>query len=252
MNSNETPRPSSDGRVFPWTRSLPQTVGIGFLAYLVKDIVAIYFSMVFSGLTPGSAESTAAMAVSYAVTFAIAIYVFTRFTVDGGPLTAGLQTYGPARPRLSVGAVFGKAFLAYLLVIVVIVVLSRFLPAPYSPAADVGSKLSGSAFGIFAVMTVVLAPLLEETLFRGLFQNALVNSIYRDFRLSRRTAETISVIVTAAIFAAAHGTATGFVGLFVLGLGFGELYRRTGDIRTSMVLHAINNGIATLVLANQT
>ncbi len=90
------------------------------------------------------------------------------------------------------------------------------------------------------VFAVVIAPITEELVFRaGIFR-------YLRTRLPRWAA----LLIPAIIFAAVHADLPSFAPLLVLGLVFSLAYERTGNIRTTMVAHALFNlNTTVLVLA---
>jgi membrane protease YdiL (CAAX protease family) len=91
--------------------------------------------------------------------------------------------------------------------------------------------------------TVVLAPLVEELLFRGLLQGLL-----RD-KLQRPTA-WLAIATTSFLFAIMHysqGPAP--IPLFFFSLVLGYLYERTGRIAVPILTHALLNLTTTVVLA---
>jgi uncharacterized protein len=90
---------------------------------------------------------------------------------------------------------------------------------------------------LFATIAV-LAPALEELLFRGLLQKSL----------SHRMPIAAAIGISSAIFAAMHLDYYAFPALFAMGAVFGYLYYRTGSLRVNILLHMINNGAA-LVLS---
>jgi uncharacterized protein len=88
-------------------------------------------------------------------------------------------------------------------------------------------------------MTVaVLAPAVEELLFRGLLQKSL----------SHKMPIVVAIGISSAIFAAMHMDFYAFPALFAMGSAFGFIYYRTGSLRVNILLHMINNGAA-LVLS---
>ncbi|KAL1806332.1 hypothetical protein ACET3Z_029400 [Daucus carota] len=97
--------------------------------------------------------------------------------------------------------------------------------------------LIGSSFTSTACLvgiTGVLAPLLEETVFRGFFMVSLTKWL----------PTPLSVLVSAAVFAAAHLTPGEFPQLFVLGTALGFSYAHTRNLLTPITIHAIwNSGI---------
>ncbi|XP_022776880.1 uncharacterized protein LOC111318348 isoform X1 [Durio zibethinus] len=87
-------------------------------------------------------------------------------------------------------------------------------------------------------ITGVLAPLLEETLFRGFFMTSLTKWV----------PTPVSVIISAAVFALAHLTPGEFPQLFVLGTALGFSYAQTRNLVTPITIHAFwNSGVILLL-----
>ena len=82
--------------------------------------------------------------------------------------------------------------------------------------------------GFFAV---VLAPVVEELLFRGIFFTVL-----RDLGLQR-----LSWWGTSVVFGFIHGNVAAFLPLCVLGAFFAWLYQRTGNLASSIAAHSVFN-----------
>jgi membrane protease YdiL (CAAX protease family) len=85
------------------------------------------------------------------------------------------------------------------------------------------------------VIIVVLAPLLEELLFRGFLLH----------RWSHRWGLRTGVIMTSIAFAVVHVEP---VGHFVFGLAMCALYLSTGSLWAPIAAHALNNGLVVLVM----
>lgn len=84
--------------------------------------------------------------------------------------------------------------------------------------------------GFFAV---VLAPIVEELLFRGIFFPML-----RDLGFQR-----LAWWGTSLVFGFIHGNVAAFLPLCVLGAFFAWLYQRTGNLASSIAAHALFNVI---------
>ena len=80
----------------------------------------------------------------------------------------------------------------------------------------------------FVVFAVVVAPIAEEALFRGILLPLLV----------RRFGAAIGLGLVALGFAALHGDAGSFPGLAVLSVALSLAYARTGTILVPMAMHA--------------
>lgn len=88
------------------------------------------------------------------------------------------------------------------------------------------------------IMVCILAPILEELIFRGLIlRGMLQNGINPWF----------SVILTAFLFGAAHMNPWQFMGAGFLGFIFGYVYWRTQSLVICVFLHFLNNFIAYVI-----
>ncbi|BAT74519.1 hypothetical protein VIGAN_01220500 [Vigna angularis var. angularis] len=83
-------------------------------------------------------------------------------------------------------------------------------------------------------ITGVLAPLLEETVFRVFFMTSLTKWV----------PTPVAVIISATVFALAHLTPGEFPQLFVLGTALGFSYAQTHNLLTPITIHAFwNSGV---------
>ena len=96
---------------------------------------------------------------------------------------------------------------------------------------------------------VILAPLAEEFVYRGLLQQGL-----KAIGLSTR----IATVITSFLFAIMHWSAltdgsrlVGITALFILAVGWGMLYERTGRIAAPVLAHAIFNATNVLIALNR-
>ena len=85
---------------------------------------------------------------------------------------------------------------------------------------------------------VVLAPLMEETVFRRLFIDRV-----------RPYGEKLAVVTSALAFGLFHGNFAQFFYAFGLGLVFGYVYVRTGRLRYSLLLHMLINFVGGVLAA---
>jgi hypothetical protein len=100
--------------------------------------------------------------------------------------------------------------------------------------------LSEYGAAAFAWVVMIAAPLFEELWFREIWLRAL--SRYLRFGFANLT--------QASIFAALHMEPERFLVLLAVGLLAGELRRRSGGLVAPIALHATNNVVAGLLLAN--
>jgi membrane protease YdiL (CAAX protease family) len=111
--------------------------------------------------------------------------------------------------------------------------LFRNFHTPLNPAitAFAGSQSLVVQIGLF-IDAAVVAPLIEETMFRGVFFRSL----------SPRMGRPAAALVSAGIFAALHPQLPlGFPGLFCLAMLFTALYAHRGTLMPSIVAHGVNN-----------
>lgn len=143
------------------------------------------------------------------------------------------------------GIFFGMA-LQIVVIIVVLLPLAALLGIDDPPQQDV-ADIAGDASSLgarLAVMfvLVVVAPLSEELLFRGVLLS----------RLRRGLSPNNAVVVSAALFAGIHliDPDAAFVvpGLFVIGLVLGYQALRSGRIGLSIMTHAGVNLLAAIAL----
>lgn len=85
----------------------------------------------------------------------------------------------------------------------------------------------------FAVTALVLAPLFEETLFRGVLLPVL----------AQRWGGLWAVLISALVFSVAHLSIGELPPLFVLGLGLGWLRLQSGRLGASVLMHSLWNGL---------
>ncbi len=105
--------------------------------------------------------------------------------------------------------------------------------------ASQARDLAGPELAAFAVLAVVVAPAIEELLFRAFLQPLLVQNL----------GDRGGVVVTALVFAAAHASLGAFAPIFALGLLLGALMLRTQRVIAPFAAHALHNGIMVLALA---
>lgn len=85
----------------------------------------------------------------------------------------------------------------------------------------------------FALTATVLAPLFEETLFRGVLLPVL----------GRHWGPRLALLASALVFALAHLSLGELVPLLLLGLGLGWLRLRSGRLAPCVLMHALWNGL---------
>lgn len=111
------------------------------------------------------------------------------------------------------------------------------------PETDVYTQLLGHAtpltFILNLILAGILAPIFEETVFRGV--------IFRG--LQTYLGKWTSAILSAAVFSALHFQAYGFIPRFVLGLALAYLCDKHKSLYPSMAMHSLNNIVALTLVA---
>jgi membrane protease YdiL (CAAX protease family) len=91
---------------------------------------------------------------------------------------------------------------------------------------------------LIAVIAIVVAPVLEELLFRGLFQTTI-----RSYLLFRNGA-WVAILVSSALFMTAHANYEHWSALFVLSMCLGYSYEKSGSLFRPIFIHSIFNAIS--------
>ena len=100
---------------------------------------------------------------------------------------------------------------------------------------DVFDRLSHNTLGVLGL--AVLAPLLEEVLFRGAIQGALMRFFDRPWP---------AIIVAALVFGIIHWNPVQTVYATLFGIVLGWIYYRTGSLMSVIVGHVLNNTFAVI------
>ena len=134
------------------------------------------------------------------------------------------------------------AFIPYVFLsgIFITVISQLFTTVNWTEKQDLGfsSTLFGPELAMAFILLVVLAPIVEETLFRGYFFG----------KIRRRTNFIVSSLVVSLIFGALHLQINVAVDVFVLSMGLCALREFTGSIWAGVLLHMVKNGLAFYVL----
>jgi len=107
------------------------------------------------------------------------------------------------------------------------------LPSHWTESFD-GTLVCGTRFamGMGLLGGVIIAPLFEEVIFRGLVFGTL----------RRKFSWRVSALISAGIFAALHGYgAMGFLMVFWSGFVWAWMYEKSGSLLPGMIGHSLNN-----------
>jgi len=106
-------------------------------------------------------------------------------------------------------------------------------------ARDLYDQAHGGWLVGLVFIVVIGAPIVEELVYRGLLQGAMV----------RRFNDAVAVVAVAAFFAAIHFRWVEFPGLFVFGLILGVCALRTGRLGMGIAAHMAFNATGLLLVA---
>jgi membrane protease YdiL (CAAX protease family) len=98
---------------------------------------------------------------------------------------------------------------------------------------------------LIVVFSVVVAPLFEEMLLRGLFQTT-IRSYLAESRLGNRLRNSwavpwVSILIASGLFATMHAYAGHWPALFVLGVCMGYAYEKSGSLFRPIFIHVLFN-----------
>lgn len=205
-------------------------LAVGAVAYVALQLVLF---VVVGLLSEGTPPSPVLVAVSAASAFgAVAVALALRVR---RPAAVGL-----VRPRArTVATGVGLGVLVWLGSRVLVVVYVLVTGDTSDPQAALTLFSGPVAAALVVAIGGLVVPLGEELLFRGLGYGVL-----------RRRGRVVAVLLTAVVFALAHGLNVVFAAAFVLGVVNAVLYERTGSIWPPAAAHATFNLISfALVLA---
>ena len=155
-----------------------------------------------------------------------------------------LRGFPSAKPKETMKLGFGKLigiFCASIFVMLVGAFLSNYINNLLSGTfgTDVSSLLQDNILGMnkltMIIMLVVIAPVMEEFLFRKVMIDRM-----------RQYGERIAVFASGLMFGLVHGNLMQAFYATFLGWVFGYVYLRTGRLRYTILLHFLVNGLSTI------
>jgi len=94
-------------------------------------------------------------------------------------------------------------------------------------------------YGGWSILTLtVLAPVLEEMIFRG----AILESV------RAKKGAAAAILISATVFGVIHLIPQQVVNAFFIGLILGYIYVKTGSLVSGIIIHALNNGLAFIMM----
>lgn len=115
--------------------------------------------------------------------------------------------------------------------------ISKAAPAGGTEQLDMINKMVSSGLPTGIMMTVIIAPILEELIFRKLMLDRI-----------RNYGEKTAIVFSALCFGLFHENLTQFLYAFIIGLFLGYVYCKTGKVLYTMIMHALVNLISSSIM----
>lgn len=217
---------------FPTWADMLAVIGIYLLAAVATSIVVAIIAAVSGGVENlAQTMSNGPMsALSYALSMGltvIGVLVYKKLRRGEGKLfRLSLRGFNPM--------LILWGFVLILITGIVIEPLLELFPDSFLKMID----QMGANGGWSVLMLVILAPVMEEVLFRGILLEA-VRSKYSSGR---------AIVVSALMFGVIHFIPQQVVNAFVIGLILGFIYVRTDSLWPVIIIHALNNAMAYVVM----
>jgi membrane protease YdiL (CAAX protease family) len=237
-----------DGRPKVTWRFLP-TLGMALLGFLLGSLAAAPLFALLGDTTESGASGYSELAQGIVVDVVLVVTLVAWLRAKHRGWREALVLVPPSRVgrEVAIGAGLGVAvrIVAGIAAAAVIAVLAAITDREVAVPEQVTGDLQGFELVVFALFAVVVAPITEEFLFRGL--------IYRSIR--DRRGVPIGAVVSAVLFGVIHYVpgpwpdATALqVTMVVTGLGLAWVYERRKTLLAPIVGHAAFNLIAVVVI----
>jgi len=117
--------------------------------------------------------------------------------------------------------------------------LARGIMPPENALLKLLTEPTWEMLALNIILIAVIAPIIEETLFRGILLGSL----------KKYCGSWTAIIISAAIFSALHMELFGFIPRLALGIGLGYLYEKYNSLLPAIGLHGFNNFLAVLAIS---
>lgn len=221
------------------TATMPFSLSNTLMILGCAFVLLVLSSMIIqrAQLEGSSATAVGMLATQGLLLAAALLVVLRRRRLDAGPRRSPIRVTGWA---------FGTFFIASAIVIptmLLSILILRWIEFPITvqkPVEDIVRGTGTSTAWVIMGAAAVLAPVAEESLFRGLLYPALRSS------LKVRHAALFSAVGTSALFALMHPNPPSWLPLFALAMVLTWIFERTNSLAAVIGAHALWN-VATLV-----
>lgn len=220
------------------------------LSWVALILIQSLLYVVLRALPFGPDDSGRNLALMGSVALANALFVMFAILLSGPGLKKGRAALGLAGPQINDQIIMGckTAMLAAPWVYATNLLANLiFQNNPHAVMKMLNDGFSPTTATLAAVSAVIMAPLAEEILFRGILLAALIRKSSKYLAANRRFPVQLANVVTSLIFALLHADAwPAPIGIFVLSLVLGKLYISTGRLWPCIAAHALFNSTGVL------
>lgn len=207
----------------------------GFMFLLTSQLIA---SAILQ-FVPVSLNSAVRLALLLLITFVILatlLQIVIRFT------PYSWASLGIRAPKGRWFRLFLSSTVLYVLLSAILMTLASLIFTGFnaSEMQEVGLSKPSSRIDLTLgfISLVILTPIIEEVIFRGIFFRGLKATI----------PAWAAVVISSALFAVAHGQWNVALDTFALGVFLAYLTYKTGSLLPAILLHALKNGLAYILL----
>ncbi len=104
---------------------------------------------------------------------------------------------------------------------------------------------------LIIITAIVVGPVLEEMLFRGMFQT-MIRSLFeiRNSKIKILNGTWLAILISSGLFAMVHANAGHWPVLFILALCLGYSYEKSGSLLRPIFIHSFFNAFAIITVLN--
>jgi uncharacterized protein len=228
----------------PWKVRDAILIMVAGLAFLFGTLITTLGVFELQGGSLGDADGRAVLSTVVSTGFSLLliwlIYIVVVRRYHSSWRSLGLR---PVAWQWLAAVPFAFAVLTFSYVLMLRGAVAVFGPTAHWPKPLTTSAVNATHLPVLEAVLIVtnmlLTPIAEELLFRGVLYQAL-----------RRTMPVGSaVLLSAVIFAAMHLSLVFFIPFTVMGVVLAVVYERSGSLIPTILLHACNNGIILLFIA---
>lgn len=202
-----------------------------FEILLIGTAAQILLVLLMQKLAPGLTESSLGMLIySFVPIYVIAMPVGIKMLMRA-------DAYAPERKKLGLGAFLTAFCICFFLMYagnIAGTTISNFLSGGQT-AGPLDALIENDALIPKFIIVVIIGPVMEEFIFRKLLIDRM--SIY---------GERLAIVTSALLFGLFHGNIPQFCYATLLGLVWGYIYTRTGNIGYSIIMHMLINFIGSV------